>query len=104
MFRRHRSVLVKLLIFIPLSWVCFILYLNSNSKSLGQLLDERPEEQVAYINDKAVIDDGHQIVYEVSEPAVKDNMIRGGGPPLRDNSLRKKKKSSTSTGLFLLLE
>ena len=100
MFRRNRSTRVKLLIFIPLSWVCIILYLNSNGKPLSQQLDERPEEQVAYVNDKAVLDDGHQIVYEVVEPAVNDNMRRGGGPPLRDNSLKKNKKknASTSTG------
>lgn len=82
MLRRNKSFVFKVVIFVPLTWLCVVLYMNSSGKYPTLPAPMGPDGQIEYIQDSGRLADeinSHQ-------RAVVDKL-----PPLKDNQLRKKK-------------
>ena len=84
MLRRNRSFLVKVLLFIPLTWLCVVLYMNSSTKfPSGNNGPAQPDDQIVYIQDSNKLEE------EIQEH--QKQILNEKLPPLKDNQPRKKK-------------
>ena len=83
--RRNRSLLIKILLFTPLTWLCVVLYMNSSTKELQQQQPSN-EEQIVYVENNKLNPEKEQIIQQEHKVPAEVK-----GPPLKDNQLRKKK-------------
>lgn len=94
--RRNRSFVVKVLLFMPLTWLCVVLYLNSSAKVFqGEPAGHAAEDQIVYVNDNKLPADDVQLVQQQQQQQQDEADVKG--PPLRDNQLRKKKPTLSGT-------
>jgi hypothetical protein len=87
--RRNRSFLIKVVLFVPLTWLCVVLYLNNSNKVMQQGAGPADAEQIVYLDNRVP-----------DEPAVAADESRkeAKAPPLRDNQLRKRKTTPQTRG------
>lgn len=86
--RRNRSLVLKIVFFVPLTWLCVVLYMNTTTKGLSQEQSGR-DDQIVYVNENKLPAEDGQIIYEGK--LVDDKAPAVKGPPLKDNQPRKKK-------------
>lgn len=85
MLRRNRSFVFKLVVFVPLTWLCVVLYMNSSSSGPGNGGNAGGpiDEQIVYIQD------ANKFAEEAQQQ--QKQLVNEKQPPLKNNQWRKNK-------------
>lgn len=90
--RRNRSVIIKIVLMLPLTWFCVFLYMNSPNKMIQPQQQQGNPEQIVYVNGKLPVDGDPALL--VQNNVVDGNPIEVKLPPLKKNAWRKKKTTT----------